>query len=254
MKRLRRITEAEVIAEFLKAEFYHPEYDRDRQKFETFVYAPDLTAETDNAIRRALLFRRRATMWRELPDDVQWWEVEFDYQDLAKVNVFPRAQWRRISDGNFQALHVAERIRKQLNNGKNGELLSKIQVLRTRLQTDGPKTTVMLIGIDDERPLTLLEGNHRFISSLLLPREIVLRRLRLVCGFSAIMEKCCWYKTDVPNLLHYTKNRIKHLWSRDADAGRLLNLTSKTPAVVQYGGAVTYPNVEAVGVPNGESE
>ena len=62
MKKLRRITDAEVIAEFLKAEFYHSEYENDRHKFEAFVYNPDLTDETENAIRRALLFRRRGTM------------------------------------------------------------------------------------------------------------------------------------------------------------------------------------------------
>ena len=254
MKRLRRITEAEVIAEFLKAEFYHPEYDADRQKFESFVYEPDLTDENHNAIRRALLFRRRATMWRELPPDVQWWEVELDPVDIERVNVFPRAQWRRISDGNFQALHVAARIRRQLDSGKTDELLSKIHVLRTRLQYDGPKTTVMLIGVDEHRPVTLLEGNHRFVSSLLLPREFMLRRLRLVCGFSPNMEKCCWYKTDLPNLLHYTKNRIKHLWSRDADASRLLAQSGNGRSAGTYANAVSYPNAETVGFPNSDSE
>jgi hypothetical protein len=252
MKRLRRITEAEVIAEFIKAEYYHPEYDADRQKFETIVNAPDLTNETDNAIRRALLFRRRATMWYELPDDVQWWEIEFERNDLEKVNVFPRAQWRRISNGNFQALHVAERIRQQLQQGKAGDLLSKIHLVRTRLQYEGPKSMIILIGINEKNPITLLEGNHRFVSSLLLPREIMTRRLNLVCGFSPKMNKCCWYKTDLPNLVHYTKSRIKHLWSRDADVNRILAHAGRNPSASTYSNAVSYPNAEAVSYPNGD--
>src|SRR5215467_7270797 len=42
MKKVLRITEAEVIAEFLKAEFYRPEFDRDRQKCWDVVQHPNL--------------------------------------------------------------------------------------------------------------------------------------------------------------------------------------------------------------------
>lgn len=245
MRKLNRITEAEVVAEFLKAEFYRQEYDHDRQKFETMVHAPNLAHDGENAVRRVLLFRRREHMWRELPPDIQWWETEFEPLELASVNVFPRAQWRRISDGNFQALHVAERIRRQLDEGKSSVLLAKIQTLRESIQLEGPKSTILLIGIDDEHPVTLLEGNHRFISSLLLPYEAMLRRLRLVCGFSPQMEKCCWYKTDVTNLYHYTKNRIKHLWSREADLTRLVLQIDSRSAGADYASAVSYPNAKS---------
>ncbi|HLJ86583.1 MAG TPA: hypothetical protein VKZ53_07150 [Candidatus Angelobacter sp.] len=230
MKKLRRINEAEVIAEFLKAEFYHPEYDGHRRKFQALVQDPNLTDSTENAVRRVLLYKKRATMWRELPEDIQWWEIELDFSDLERVNVFPRAQWRTISDGDFQALHVAERIRNQERRERVHELFEKIEMLRSRLQFEGPKSTVVLIGLDEHQSLTLLEGNHRFISALLLPREIMLRRLRLICGFSPNMEKCCWYKTNFRTLLHYCKNRIKHLLVKEPDVNRLLPQTGKTGA------------------------
>jgi hypothetical protein len=222
MKKLRKISEPEVVAEFLKAEYYRTEFDHDRHQFEKLVYLPDLTNEQENALRRLLLFRRRGAMWRELPSDIEWWEIEAEEKDLERIKVFPRAQWRTISDGNFQALHVAELIRHQLEAGKTDALLAKIKVLKTRLQYEGPKSTVMLIGVDETQPATLLEGNHRFVSCLLLPREIMTRRLRLICGFSPNMKKCCWYKTDFFNLIHYAKNRIKHLWDREADLTELL--------------------------------
>lgn len=244
MRKLNRITEAEVVAEFLKAEFYRQEYDRDRQKFEAMVHSPDLAHAAENAVRRALLFRRREHMWRELPLDTVWWETEFEPQELESVNVFPRAQWRRISDGNFQALHVAQRISQQLEEGRSSVLLAKIQTLRATMQVDGPRSTILLIGVDDQHPVTLLEGNHRFISSLLLPPEVMIRRLRLVCGFSSQMDKCCWYKTDVNNLLHYTKNRIKHLWSREADLTRLVLQIDSRPETADYASAVGYPNAK----------
>ena len=99
MKLVRRVTEAEVIAEFLKNEFYQKEYDQCREQFEEMVLDPDLTNERHNAIRRALLFRRRGHMWRELPQDTQWCEIQIDIEDLPRVRVFPRAHWRNISDG-----------------------------------------------------------------------------------------------------------------------------------------------------------
>src|SRR5262245_46945734 len=98
MKRVRRITEAEAIGEFLKNEFYEPEFNRDRDFFESLVWNPDYTDEQENTARRSLLFRRRAPMWRELPADTEWWEMEMDSTDLTLLHVFPRAHWRKISE------------------------------------------------------------------------------------------------------------------------------------------------------------
>lgn len=234
MKKLARVTEAEVIAEFLKGEFYHPEYDHDRRFFEALVNEPRLTDPAENAVRRALLFRRRATMWNELPVDTQWWEVELEHDDLERISVFPRAQWRDIARGNFRASHVAELLRHQFDPKRPDNLAAKIRALRTTMWNEGPRSTILLIGTDETQPATLLEGNHRFVASLLLPREMMLRRLRLVCGLSPSMEKCCWYKTTLPNLAHYLKNRIKHLWSREADITQLLPRMARVQDVEEY--------------------
>jgi len=75
MKRLCQLDEAEVIAGFLRNEFYEPDFDRDRAQFDLLVTHPDLRDAQQNALRRALLFRRRGHMWRELPPDTQWWRV-----------------------------------------------------------------------------------------------------------------------------------------------------------------------------------
>lgn len=236
MRKLARVTEAEVIAEFLKGEFYHPEYDHDRSFFESIVNDPRLTDPAENEVRRALLFRRRATMWRELPVDTQWWEVDLDPDDVERISVFPRAQWRDIARGNFRAAHVAQLLRAQFNPQQPGNLAAKIRALRTTMWNAGPRSTILLISTDETHPATLLEGNHRFVAALLLPREIMLRRLRVVCGLSPSMQKCCWYRTTLPNLTRYLKNRIKHLWSKEADLAQLL------PRTARVQGAEAYPD------------
>ncbi|MGE5323984.1 MAG: hypothetical protein ACM3SW_14030 [Actinomycetota bacterium] len=238
MKKLCRIAEEEVISEFLKAEFYHVEYDRDRTLFETIVYEPDLSDPEENALRRALLFRRRGSMWRELPPDTQWWEIDFKPEEAGRVKVFPRAQWRTVARGNFNAIHVAERMRALCNGQNPSPFVLKVQALCSLMQHEGPRSTVLLIGMDESRPLTLLEGNHRFVASLLLPRELMLNRIRLVCGFSPAMKRCCWYKTSFSSLARYLKNRIQYIQNREADVSRWLYLPARaqkrrgTPAAI----------------------
>jgi hypothetical protein len=230
MKKLCRIREEDIISEFLRAEFYQVEYDRDRSRFEAVVYEPNLNDPDENALRRALLFRRRGSMWRELPPDTEWWEMDFKPEESQNVNVFPRAQWRNVARGDFKAVHVAERLRTQFNSRNPSPLALKIQALHALLQYEGPRSSVLLIGIDENRPVTLLEGNHRFVASLLLPRDMMLRRIRIICGFSPLMESCCWYKTSFSSLAHYLKNRIKYIRNREADVSRWLPLPVRREA------------------------
>ena len=227
MRKLRRLTEAEVIADFLRGEFFHKEYDADRAQFTPIVEHPDLTNATENEICRILLFRRRDTMWWELPEDRQWWEIEFEPEDVEQVSVFPRAHWRKIAGGNFKALDVAARIR-QLKETEPNEFIKKISDICAKLPTDLPKGMIILLGIDEERRVTLLEGNHRFMASLLAGAPEHLRNARMVAVFSPQMEKCCWYKTNFLTLARCLKNRIKHYWDRDTDLARLRAATART--------------------------
>src|SRR6476619_2271211 len=226
MRKLRRLTEAEVIADFLRGEFFHKEYEADRAQFTAIVERPNLTNATENEIRRVLLFRRRDTMWWELPEDRQWWAIEFDPEDVELVSVFPRAHWRQIARGNFSALHVAERVR-QLKESGSDEFLSKISAIASRLSSDPRQEDlrqgmIILLGLDECRPVTLLEGNHRFIAALRAGGPELLKNARMVAAFSPQMEKCCWYKTNFLTLARCLKNRIKHYWDRDTDLARLL--------------------------------
>ncbi len=210
----RRVGEDEVIGEFLRNEFYHPEFHRYWQRLEKTVLARNFRDAGQNALRRALLFRRRGRMWRELPTDTQWWEVELDPADLSRVYVLPRSHWRKIAAGNFAVSRVAENVRARSVHGLNATFLAKIRSLSTRLrQEEGLPTAILLIGIDERSPLTIIEGNHRMVAAMLLSPSTVCQRFRFLCGFSPRMAECCWYKTNVSTLWRYTKNRIRFLHS-----------------------------------------
>jgi hypothetical protein len=236
MRKLRRLTEAEVIAEFLRGEFFQKEYDADRERFASLVENPNLTDAQENEIRRILLFRRRDTMWWELPEDRQWWEVEFEPEDVEQVSVFPRAHWRKIARGNFKALDVATRIR-QLKDAEPNGFVKKISDICANLPSGVPQGMVIFLGIDEERPVTLLEGNHRFIAALLAGGLQHLRNARMVAVFSPQMEKCCWYKTNLKTLARCLKNRIQHHWDRDTDLARLVEATASADDVGTFAGS-----------------
>ena len=222
MKLVRRVTEAEVMAEFLKNEFYQKEYDGCREQFEQIVLDPDLTNERHNAIRRALLFRRRGHMWRELPPDTQWWEIQITTEDLPRVRVFPRAHWRQISNGSFVVADIVQRLRELRSNGRNGPLISKIQLIRYRLQREAVQSSILLIGIDENHPMTILEGNHRFTAAMLVSPHRAQTSFQILCGFSPRMYECCWYVTNLATLWKYLKNRLHNVVDKEADVQRVL--------------------------------
>ena len=231
MNRLRRVTEAEVIAEFLKNEFYQEEFHQDRERFEELVLGAQITDEAGNALRRALLFRRRGHMWRELPADTQWWEVQIEPQDLQRVRVFPRAQWRRVANGSFLLKDIVKRIRTKPFRGRTRDFIAKVQALSYYLRNHADESAVLLIGMDDEKPVTVLEGNHRLTAALLASPDVLQQRFRVFCGLSPRMSQSCWYQTNVPNLWRYARNRARNLfYDPDADVERLMKpKTTKIP-------------------------
>ena len=217
LRKVRRLDENEVISEFLKNEFYEREYDGLRSKLLDLVYSPDIEDARENTLRRALLFRRRGRMWRELPRDTEWWEVELNTEDLERVRVFPRAHWLRLAHGSLYMTDIVERLQ-QLASEKDDRLfLRKIRILKEKLQRAVPETSVLLIGVNDESPLTVIEGNHRMAAALMSSPELMASRFRFLCGFSPRMTECCWYQTDFSSLWRYGRNRIKDI-GRDHDA------------------------------------
>ena len=70
------------------------------QDFQNLVVRPDLNSHRENALRRALLFLRRGAMWRELPEDTQWYQVKLNSKDLERIRFFPGrngAGWRKAA-------------------------------------------------------------------------------------------------------------------------------------------------------------
>lgn len=217
---LRSLSEHEVIAEFLRSEFHHPEFEEYRQEFEHLVNHPSLESHRENALRRALLFLRRGAMWRELPDDTQWFEVILTRSDLARIRFFPRAQWRRVAEGSFYLTDMIESLRQKWQESPDDAFFRKLDRIRNSAH-DNVNPTVLLIGLDDRSPLTILDGNHRIAAAMLAQPPADLERFQFICGFSPAMTRCCWYRTNVNSLSRYLTNLLRHIfYDPESDIGR----------------------------------
>jgi O-antigen/teichoic acid export membrane protein len=220
---MRSLSEHEVIAEFLRSEFHHPEFEEYRTDFEHLVNHPDLDNNRENALRRALLFLRRGAMWRELPDDTEWFQVKLSRRDLERIRFFPRAQWRRVAEGSFYVIDMVECLRIKSQQSPQDEFFQKLGRLSTPVQQGQVNPTVLLIGVDGSSPLTILDGNHRMAVAMLAQPPAPLDSLQFICGLSPAMTRCCWYRTNVNTLSHYLTNLLRHIfYDPESDIGRFM--------------------------------
>ncbi len=220
---LRSLSEHEVIAEFLRSEFHHPEFEEYRPEFEHLVSAPDLESHRENALRRALLFLRRGAMWRELPEDTEWFMVELRQQDLDRIRFFPRAQWRRVAEGSFYLTDMVESLRLKWQESPEDEFFRKLRRMSHPVQERLVSPTVLLIGVDLKSSLTILDGNHRMAAAMLARPPAALENFRFICGLSRSMTRCCWYRTNVNTLSRYLTNLLRHIfYDPESDIGRFL--------------------------------
>lgn len=218
---VRALNEHEVIAEFLRSEFHHPEFEEYRHEFGHLVRKPDLGSQRENALRRALLFLRRGAMWRELPDDTQWYQVELRRSDLNRIRFFPRAQWRRVAEGSFYMMDMIESLRLKWEESPEDEFFRKLDRIANSVNVNIVNPTVLLIGVDDRSPLTILDGNHRMAAAMLAQPPADLESFQFICGLSPAMTRCCWYRTNVNTLSRYLTNLLRHVfYDPESDIGR----------------------------------
>ncbi len=220
---IRRISEDEVIAEFLKSDFENPAFQDYRRTMHAIVSSPDFDDPGENAKRRALLFIRHLALWRELPEGTEWYEVEVNERELESIRVFPRAQWRKLARGNYSVTHVARRLTTH-RHIVDAPFLAKIDAISDKLlRQETPRGAVILIGLSENEPITVLDGNHRLMATLLASPQ-TLGKLKFVCGLSPRMEECCWYNTNLETLFRYGKNKMAHtLRNPEAELARLLH-------------------------------
>lgn len=217
---IRRVSEDEVIAHFLKSDFSNTVFRDYHETLRDIVINPDLNNLTESAKRRALFFLRHRALWNELPPGTEWYELEVS--DLSQIRVFPRAQWRKIAQGHLSIIEVAESMSRR-ESVIDDEFLVKLSEIGEQLgHAEHGIGPVILIGVSETEPLTILDGNHRLVSAMLASPNRV-NKLGFLCGLSPRMTECCWYNTNLGTLFQYGMNVLKNaVRSPKAELARLL--------------------------------
>jgi hypothetical protein len=225
---LRSVSEDEVIAEFLKSDFSSQTFGDYREAMREIVAKPNFEDASENAKRRALLFLKHLALWKEIPHGTQWYEVEINELDLDHIRVFPRAQWRKLAGGTFSITEVVENLQAR-RDLVEAPFLSKIASIGNQLSQEEPDFgAVILIGLNENKPLAVLDGNHRLVAAILAnPRR--LQKLKFICGLSSRMTECCWYNTNLMTLFRYATNVMTQaLRDPEAELARLLESATET--------------------------
>jgi len=108
-------------------------------------------------------------------------------------------------------------------NALDAQFLAKIAAIGMRLaRRNSSLGAVILIGRNENEPLTVLDGNHRMVAAMLASPS-GLDKLRFLCGLSPRMTECCWYKTNLTTLFRYGRNVLTdRVRSPEAELMRLL--------------------------------
>lgn len=210
VRKIRRVPEEEVVAEFLKSEFYLPEFDGLRETYAALVNNSDFSNQRENELRKALLYRRRGRLWRELPFDTEWWEVELNAEQIARTRIFARNQWLRYASQDFLLLNTVASVRERIAENSTDPFLKKLQSMSLEMTRNTDYDAIILIALDQRSPLTIIEGNHRMMAAALIKPESLPNCFRFVCGFSPRMTECVWYQTDLSTLWQYTRNTVTY--------------------------------------------
>jgi O-antigen/teichoic acid export membrane protein len=219
---IRRVSEDEVIAEFLKSDFGGAEFLDYHATLRGVVIQPNFADPRENDKRRALLFLRHLSLWKEIPKGTEWYEVEVNEAVLSQIRVFPRAQWRKLAKGDFTITEVASSLHARQHLVDAKFLLKIDEIGKQLLKSDPGFNAVILIGLNNSEPMTILDGNHR-LAAAVLASPSGLTKLRFLCGLSPHMTECCWYNTNLVSLLRYGKNKLAHVRRNPAtELARLL--------------------------------
>jgi hypothetical protein len=200
-----------VIAIFLRGEFHYPEFDRDRERFAAVVNDLARTGREEAEVRRSLLFRRRGHVWRELPSDTQWWEVEVNSEDVRKMNVFTRRHWKRMDPKDHSVATFAAGMRSPRVSRIPADEAAKIFSLQERIHEGcAGNETILLVGVNEQHATTILEGNKRVVAAYLTDPSSVASRFRFLLAMSGDMAKCIFYEHTSSSFRNYLWHRLTY--------------------------------------------
>lgn len=171
MRVIRPISEAEVVAEFLRAEWDSPRFGgtlRALARDEALVTTPRLDDEAENAARAALLDEHRGWLRRDglflgLPLEIDWFTASFTREEVLDILYIDWEWWLELSGGSRRPRDAARLIRTREDPDSIAAYNEPVLASATRL----------IAVTDPERSrVVLMEGHSRLTAYALFPERV----------------------------------------------------------------------------------
>jgi hypothetical protein len=197
MRLLRRVSEDEVVAAFLRAELDSGRYGatlrallaRDGRP-EDVLRRPDLDSGMDNDYRRAVLdehraFERREGLFFGFPRRVEWQRAALAPDEVLAIRYINWEWWLDASGGSRRATEAARRIRA-------GELAGVTVDEHESFADAAAQPELIAAATPELDPLVLVEGHARLTAYALFPERLP-PELELFVGISPEMPAWCQF-------------------------------------------------------------
>ncbi len=198
MRIIKKISEAEMVALFLKAEINSPRFRDDildilqtMRLDRTIIDNPDINHASENISRRGVLsefrgYKRNKGVFKDLPDDVEWYQVALRPSDLEKVKYIDYPYWVEIAGGTRSPIDAARRVKaKAVDKGIANWIC---EVAAAVEKGEGYPEIILVSNSWDEKDLVVLEGHLR-ITCYLLKQEYLSKEVTAILGYSKRMKK-----------------------------------------------------------------
>ncbi|MEK6819647.1 MAG: hypothetical protein AABY03_00415 [Nanoarchaeota archaeon] len=198
MKIIKKISEDEMISEFLKGEVNSPRFGkkiidslkRDK-KDKRILLNPNLNNKNENIYRKNLLgklrgFGRNKDIFEKFPKDIKWFSAIVTKTELKKIKYIDYSYWNELSNKTRLPSIAAKNIKKGLKVygiGNEGafEILAKIKKGKKFPQ-------IILVAKNKKSKVVVLEGHAR-ITAYFLEQKYLPNKMEVIIGYSNKISK-----------------------------------------------------------------
>jgi hypothetical protein len=193
MRKIRDISEDEMIAIYLQTEFHSSRFHQDiaahvqRERIDPhLLQGPDWQNAQENALRRTLLgayrgYGRNEGYFIGFPTNVHWERVTLTRQELEQVRYIEYDYWVELSGGTRLAVDGAR-------NALAGKVVFRVPssglvYMANELRRGAQFPTLILVAKDADAYLVVMEGHVRLTAYLIVP-EYIPSELEVILGSS----------------------------------------------------------------------
>lgn len=178
MNILRASSEAEMIAEFLKAEYRSERFSEQIKEAmsalslnESIILSADLNNVDENNARKKLLGEFRGyglnrELFERFPTEITWSLCNFVNGDLKNIRYIDYSYWNELSQGTHSPLTAAQTI---LNGIEIYEQSNEGFVKAAKFLKDGGKFLRTILLTSDFEHFVIVEGHLRITAYALVP-------------------------------------------------------------------------------------